>query len=148
MPPTKTAISKEIPRDWSRVRIEVHGKTQNLGPDVTPKLYIKMGNEQWVSDGFEGEESMAAYRGLRTALNRLYDEAKKYPDPKSGGRLQLPQVILELRADAETEYRVIQEVQQIATDSNDPWKQMLPAQRNPPKPFTHFHFTTHKPEGG
>ena len=146
VPPTKTSVSKEIPQGWSRIRIEVHGKTQNLGPEVKPKLFIKMGTEEWVSEGSEGDEAMNAYRGLRTALNRVFDEAKRYKDPKSS--LELPQVILELRADADTEYRVIQEIQQIATDGNDPWNNMLPVLRTPPKPFVHFHFTTHKPEGG
>jgi hypothetical protein len=64
--------------------------------------------------------------------------------------MKLPKVILEIRADSDTEYRVVQEIQQIATDTIDPSNDMKPNVKlalDPTlgKPFVHLNFTTRSP---
>ena len=57
----------------------------------------------------------------------------------------LPKVVLEIRADADTEYRVVQEIQQVVSDSINPFDGMKPkAISNPAqaKPFVFLNFTT------
>ena len=94
--------------------------------------------------GHDGDEAMNAYIGLRDALDRIWDQADKYTDPKTN-QVQLPKGHLELRADADTEYRVIQEIQQIASDSNDPNNKMKPKTGTSVPSFT---FPFHHPQAG
>ena len=127
VPPTKTAEEIDVPPDWVPVKIEVWGNTQDPGPGLESGLKIQLGLDEWTSVGHDGPNSMTAYIRLRESLDRIWDQADKYTDPKTN-QVQLPKVMLELRADADTEYRVIQEIQQIASDSNDPNDKMLPNQ--------------------
>lgn len=150
VPPTKTAAKLDVPKDWELVVINVFGNTQTL-QGGTPAVHIRVGKYNYHSDA-QGIDNYDAYVGLRQMLDRVYDAAEKYPDPKNTG-MMLPKVTLEIRADVDTQYRVVQEVQQIVADSVDP---------NPPppqekmtakkianvslaKPFVSINFTTRKP---
>ena len=154
VPPTKTAEKFEKMDDWRVLKVEVWGNTQDPTGDSRPGHAIKVGlNPTMYASGSTGEEAFKAYQGLRESLNDVYDRAEKYPDPK-GTPLQLPKVIIELRADADTEYRVVQEIQQVATDTVSPYadKNGNYMQPNTPpggpagaKPFVLFHYTTRKP---
>ena len=146
VPPTKTAERIAVPRGWEQIKIEVWGHTMDPGPNAEASLVVEMGLNRWESRGHDPEsaDAMNAYRNLRDALDQLYDGSERYEDPNGTG-FMLPKVILELRADADTEYRVIQEIQQIATDGNDPYNGMMPKKSDRPRPFVHFHFTTRKP---
>jgi biopolymer transport protein ExbD len=110
VPPTKTADKFRDPPDWTRIVITVRGTTR-LGEN--PAMEIGLAPQKWEA---RGDKNVEAYKKLREALNNVYDRADKLPkDPDLG--LELPKVIVELRADANAEYRVIQEVQQIITDT-------------------------------
>jgi hypothetical protein len=156
VPPTRTAEEKPdlSGGGWERIKIEVWGSTQeNAGSNIGgggEGHKIQLGGEEWESEGFEGQEAFNAYQGMRTMLDSIYVAADKYDDPNKTG-IELPKVVVELRADAFTEYRVIQEIQQVITDSISPFpddngQYMTPRKdfRNG-KPFVNLEFTTRKP---
>ena len=144
VPPTKTATKLDQAKGWELLVINVFGNTQVKGG--TAAMTIRIGNKEFKSQGLD---DYTAYIGMRTILDKAYDRADKDPDPKGTG-LQLPRVVLEIRADADTQYRVVQEVQQIVADSVDPSNQMLPKQHANmanARPFVNINFTTRQPAG-
>lgn len=146
VPPTKTA--EKIPSEpgWTRLIVNVFGSTQ-AGQDKggVPRNTISVGGmEKWEAKGID---DYSAYQKLRAALDQQYAAADKFDDPK-GTKIRLPKVWLEIRADADTEYRVVQEVMQLAADSVDPANGMLPKASAGPeslKPFVHINFTCRTP---
>ena len=120
-------------------------------------ILSKLAGSEFASQGYEGEAAFKAYQGLREKLDEIFVRAEKYPDPKTNGAMLLPKVVIELRADGDTEYRVIQEVIQVITDSVNPGlsKDVITGQDDvyasntkPPtemKPFVHFNYTTRTP---
>lgn len=140
VPPTRTAAKFET-KGWERIVVNVYGKTQDGKPPMNSIALPP--RAPWISQGID---DYSGYQKLRTELNKIYDKAEKYDDPKPTG-IKLPKVIVELRADAQTEYRVVQELQQILSDTIDPFNNMLP--RNVPptqlKCFVNMDFTTRKP---
>lgn len=150
VPPTKSA--EDIRNtEWDIVKVEVWGDTQDKGGEAGHKIKIGF-HPVFISRGSRGQEAFVAYQQLRKVLDDLYDRSPKIPDPAGTG-MQLPKVILELRADADTEYRVVQEILQVATDSVDPFPDaqgnfMMPKKHASPaaaRPFVHFHYTTRLP---
>lgn len=139
VPPTKTAVKfDETKSKWRREVINVFGSTQTGDP---PRNTIKMGTKSFSQSGIN---DYSGYVEMRRILDRIYDGADKYVDPKS--KMELPKVIIEIRADADTEYRVVQELQQILTDTIDVSK-MQPKQGIDPKQlksFVNLDFTTRK----
>ncbi len=137
VPPTKTAT--KLP-EGDRIIINVFGSTTIGGP---PANSIRVGTQTFEAKGIE---DFSAYAKLRQLLDRAYDRADKKPDVKNP-TLQIPEVVLEIRADADTEYRVVQEILQIVTDSVDPNDAMkpntVPAQEM--KPFIAINYTTRRP---
>ena len=119
VPPTETAEKWEKPDDWKSVRVEVLVTPPDRGENRTVGHNIKVLGAEFQGWGFEGEEAFRAYQGLRQKLDELYAISDKYPDSKNPA-INLPKVIIELRADGDTEYRVVQEVIQILTDSVNP----------------------------
>lgn len=141
VPPTVTAEKIEIPKEYQNFKIEVYGNTQRP-KEGESGMTIEFGlNPPWHSHGSDPKEdaAMFAYRRLREQLDTIYDQADYYQE---NGK-DFPLVKLELRADSDTEYRVIQEIQQIAADANDPFNEMKPKVMK--RPFVEFHFTTRKP---
>lgn len=137
VPPTTTATKLE-PKD--RIIINVFGTTKAGTP---PRNSIKVGNHIFSAKGID---DYSAYQQLRAVLDLAYDRADKEPDAKIPG-LMLPKVVVEVRADADTEYRVVQEVLQVITDSIDPSNKMLPktvpvAQM---RPFVQINYTSRRP---
>jgi biopolymer transport protein ExbD len=142
VPPTKTAQKLDDPKDWERIVLNVYGSTKTGNP---PRNTIRINNVNYTSSGVDSFES---YQKLRQVLDVAYDRAVKFPDPKNTG-FMLPKVVLEIRADADTEYRVVQEVQQVVSDSINPFDAMKPkAISNPAqaKPFVFLNFTSRKPD--
>jgi biopolymer transport protein ExbD len=142
VPPTKTAQKLEDPEKWERIVVNVFGSTKAGNP---PRNTIRINNVNYVSSGVDNFD---AYQKLRQVLDQAYDRAEKFPDPKNTG-FMLPKVVLEIRADADTEYRVVQEVQQVVSGSINPFDGMKPmAISNPAqaKPFVFINFTTRKPD--
>ncbi len=138
VPPTKTAV-KFTGSGWGREVINVFGSTQNGDP---ARNTIRIGNNDFKQSG---TNDYSGYVKLRAILDRIYDKAEKYPDPKVPG-LMLPKIIVEVRADSDTEYRVVQEVQQILTDTMD-LTNMQPKKNFDPKTlkcFVNLDFTTRK----
>lgn len=150
VPPTKTAEEWDKPDEWGHMKIEVWGSTQDhTGGGIEPGHTIKMGlHDEWHARGAQGEEAFYAYQKMREALDTLYDRSDKYTT-EANPSLSLPKVVIELRSDGDTEYRVVQEIQQVASDTISPFKQggefMKPNQERPLKPFVNFQFTTRKP---
>ncbi len=138
VPPTKTAEKLEDLPKWERVIVNVFGSTSSGKP---PRNTIRVNNINYVAEGLDNYQ---AYQSLRRVLDAAYDRAEKFPDPKNTG-FMLPKVVLEIRADADTEYRVVQEIQQVVSDSINPFDGMKPkAISNPAqaKPFVFLNFTT------
>ena len=119
VPPTKTAQKMKEPQGWTRIVINVFGTTSHGQP---PKNSIHLDKHSWDA---QGVDNFTAYAGLREALNQVYDHADKYDDPKKSG-CKLPKVVAEIRADCDTEYRVVQEIQQVLSDTIDPNDGMKP----------------------
>lgn len=144
VPPTKTAMTIPEKQGWTRVVINVFGRTQDGDPPTNSIQVVP--EKPWVSRGTDLEDALFGYKKLRELLNGVYDRAEKYDDPKGTG-IRLPQVVVEVRADAETEWRVVQEVQQVVSDSVNPFNKMLPNQVKPAdmKPFVNIDFTTRRP---
>ena len=139
VPPTKTAAKFDGGKEWQREVINIFGSTQNGDP---PRNALRMGAQTWYAKGLD---DYSAYQRLRQIMDTIYDRADKYDDPKGTG-IKLPKVIVELRADSETEYRVVQEVQQVLTDALD-LTTMKPKQnidKATMKAFVNIDFTTRK----
>lgn len=146
VPPTKTSRrSSDNPAGYERVIISIYGRTQDAGAKAAggqiPRNSIKIGDyPPFHTAGTE--KPFDGYIKFRDVLNEIWVKANKEPDSKNP-QLQIPKVILELRADSDTEYRVVQEVQQVATDTMDPNKSMTP--KMPQMPFIFIDFTTRPP---
>lgn len=141
VPPTKTAQKLAEIGGWERVVVNVYGSTQNGKP---PRNSIAMPPLlPWYSDKVD---DYTGYQHLRQELNKIHDKVEKYDDPKGTG-MRLPRAIVEIRADAETEYRVVQEIQQVLSDTIDPFNNMLPKNVKPSelKAFVNIDFTTRRP---
>jgi len=126
VPPTKTATKIDNPE---RIIINVFGNTKS--GDLKAR----------------GQDDYTAYQGLRQLLNKQYDLCEKIPDPKAPGLMIPKDMVVEIRADADTEYRVVQEVLQVVTDSVDPFNNMTPRNVAPAnmKPFININYTTRIP---
>ncbi len=152
VPPTKTALKTELPPGWSKVVINVAGTTQTSQfKGKPPRHTITIGkNATWTGDGYN---DFSSYQKLRQFLDRVYNAADKYDDPNKTG-IQLPMVAVEIRADSECEYRIVQEVQQVMSDTIDCFpdangKHMLPKKHASPadmKSFIDIRFTSRKPK--
>lgn len=144
VPPTKTAEKMDTPSGWRHIIVETWGKTQTAGGGK-PLNQIKLNtNTPWPA---RGTDDYTAYQHLREALDEIYIAADKRPDPL-GTPLRLPNVVLEIRADREAEYRLVQEIMQVASDSVDPFNDMKPKAHADPsqaKPFVNLIFSTFKP---
>ncbi len=143
VPPTKTATKLDSEPGWERVVVNVFGTTQLRAGQGKAMQKIKVGTHEWIASGVD---DYSAYAKLRDVLDKTYERAEKIPDSKGTGLL-LPKVVVEIRADADTEYRVVQEIQQIVADSIDPNNNMLPKAHTPQeaKPFVNINFTTRLP---
>lgn len=138
VPPTKTATKFKDDK-WTREVVNIFGSSKDGDP---PRNTIRIGNRDYRQTGVN---DFTGYVALRGVFDKIYDKAEKYTDPKSG--LSLPKVIVELRADADTEYRVVQEVQQVLTDTIDPSNKMQVKKIDPKamKAFVNIDFTTRRP---
>jgi len=141
VPPTKTAAKIDVENGWDLLVINVYGSTQTGAG--TPEAKIKIGTKEYKNSGID---DYTAYIAMRRVLDQTYLRAQTYADPKGTG-LMLPKVKVEIRADADTQYRVVQEVQQVLCDSIDPSNKMLPVQKamKDMKPFVNIDFTTRLP---
>jgi len=140
VPPTRTAAKFED-KGWERIVVNVFGSTKLGSP---PRNTIAVPPiAPWVTAGVD---DFTGYQKLRETLNKVHDKAEKYDDPKGTG-MKLPKVIIEIRADAETEYRVVQEIQQVVSDTIDPYNNMLARVAKPGelKSFVNIDFTTRRP---
>jgi biopolymer transport protein ExbD len=143
VPPTFTAETIEIPDEWGHIVIDVFGTTQKGVANQPPRNTIKVDKHIWYS---EGTDNFKGYIGLREVLDLSYARAAKYTDPKTG--MQLPKIIVEVRADGDAEYRLVQEIQQVLSDTIDPNTFTPRAITNPKeqlKPFVNLLFTTRRP---
>ena len=140
VPPTRTAAKFED-KGWERIVVNVFGSTQNGKPPRNTISVPPM--SPWITAGVD---DYTGYQKLRETLNKVHDKAEKYDDPKGTG-MKLPKVIIEIRADAETEYRVVQEIQQVVSDTIDPYNNMLARAAKPGelKSFVNIDFTTRRP---
>ncbi|MFW5828690.1 MAG: hypothetical protein ACOCXA_00370, partial [Planctomycetota bacterium] len=149
VPPTTTAEKIDIPDDWGHLVIDIFGapkddREKDKQEDLdAPKNTIKVGATYLP---YKGKEDFSAYIRLRQILDRKYAEANKRPDPDVTG-LMLPQVIVEIRSDMESDFRMVQEVQMVLSDAVKP--DGLLARGDVPlsqmRPFVNILFTTRAP---
>ena len=148
VPPTRTAEEMDVPPDWGHVVIEVYGTTTVTGGgDPHNTIQVAGTGIKWRTSKLD---DYTAYQNLRRFLDEVYVRAVKYQDPLNTG-MMLPQVELEVRADGDAEYRLVQEILQVASDSIDPHNEMKPKDHTKTggvgnaKPFVNIQFTTFKP---
>jgi hypothetical protein len=138
VPPTKTAVISHD--DWERAVINVRGYETG----GVPTTAITIGQHHFTS---VGRDDRGAYRRLRAVLDRMYERAPKYRDPAIAGLL-LPRVQLEVRADGDADYLIIQRIAQVIADSIDTDTLLPnPVARDQRRPFTHIGFTTRDVDG-
>ena len=162
VPPTKLARKIEPDKDgWKRVIINIKGSTRlGGGKNSEPRNTIilqnfpRMGDRHAWPSKAPDFANFTGYKNLRDMMNRVWDGADKFPDPnadpKAAIKMDLPKVIVELRADCDTEYRVVQEIMMVLTDSVaiDMEKGLQPRDPNKdpsalkPKAFVNIDFTT------
>lgn len=116
VPPGKTASRIHDPDRWSREIIQV-------GTDV------RIGAQRFALDGSD-------WAGLRALLDRIHDRAGKTVDGHSG--LLTPDVIVEVRADADAPSGTVQGLQQLLSDTIDPTTGLPKSSQ---KPFIHLAFS-------
>jgi biopolymer transport protein ExbD len=146
VPPTKTAQKIKLSQGWTSHVVNVFGNTQNA---KTPMNSIQWNAEaKWLSTGKDADSAYLGYQKLRQKLDAVYDAAPKEKDPKGTG-LMLPKVVIEIRADAATEYRVVQEIMQVVSDTISPFADkngaFMQAKPMPDKPFVNLTYTTRRP---
>lgn len=135
VPPTKTANALSgATTGWQREIIQVSGSTVGGDP---PRNTLRLGTRTMVSQGLN---DFAGYQQVRAILDQIYERAEKYPDPRGSGQM-LPKVVVEIRADANAEYRVVQELQQVLCDGLD-LATMKPRAHGGARPFVTLDFTT------
>ena len=131
VPPARTATEIPPPDRWRHEVINLGG-----GRADQP-VRIRVG-QAFDSAGLTHGEALTRLRDL---LDRLHAFSETYDDPASG--LRLPQVVVELRADADVRWRAIQEVEQVLADSIVP-ATGLPKD-GPRRPFVHLTFSARDP---
>jgi biopolymer transport protein ExbD len=146
VPPTKTAQKITLANQWTLHVVNVFGSTQ---AGRIPRNTIGWnGDTPWTSQGRDEADAFIGYQKLRQKLDAVYDAAPKFADPLNTG-LQLPKVVIEIRADGDTEYRVVQEIMQIMTDTISPFPDangaFMQAKTKPDRPFVNLIYTTRKP---
>lgn len=106
-------------------------------------LNITSGERPLVSLGADGAwldpVDPRTWTTLRTRLDRAWDRAGKR---EHDGRT-VADVVIEIRADAEASYRLVQQAQQVVGDSVDP-RDFLP-RLDPGKPFIHVDLAARSP---
>ncbi|MCK6488552.1 MAG: biopolymer transporter ExbD [Planctomycetes bacterium] len=138
VPPARTATAVDQGlAGWRREIINVSARPAG---DGTRGAVISIGaTEMPLQAG--GTE---AYQRLRAILDRIYDQAEKYDDPRAT-LVKLPRVIVEVRADGDADYRTVQEVQQVLTDSLDLATMRPRKDPHHGRPFVNLDFTVRRP---
>jgi biopolymer transport protein ExbD len=108
VPPARTAQQINLPDHWHHEVINVGGGRR----DDPVRLRI---GQVLDTAGLANDERLTR---LRSMLDRIHEMNATYIDPASG--LRLPQVVVELRVDAEVPWRAVQEVEQVLADSIEP----------------------------
>jgi len=108
VPPARTAQEIKTPDQWRHEVINVGG-----GRHDDP-VRIRIG-QVLDTAGLANGEGLGR---LRDILDRIHAMSATYRDPTSG--LALPQVVVELRVDADVPWRAVQEVEQVLADSIEP----------------------------
>jgi biopolymer transport protein ExbD len=119
VPPARTArlvCNEEFHREIVNVRRLREGTEIRVGTHV-----------------FAGGDALVALRAL---LDRVWDGAEK--DRGADGR-ERPRVVVELRADADTDYRAILDIERVLADAVDPATLMPRAAAS--RPFTTLDYT-------
>jgi len=146
VPPTQTAEDSDDEDEWQRVIVEADGHTMQAEGNRDPINEIRVNGGEWMRQ--KGLGDLSAYQKLREKLDRIYDHHPYEQEGDDPSGMTLKKIIVEIRADADAEYRIVQEIMQIASDTIDPWKEMKPIQQQPSeaKPLVNIEFTTRRPD--
>jgi len=146
VPPTQTAEDSDDEDEWQRVIVEADGHTMQAEGNRDPVNEIRVNGGEWMRQ--KGLGDLSAYQKLREKLDRIYDHHPYEQEGDDPSGMTLKKIIVEIRADADAEYRIVQEIMQIASDTIDPWKEMKPIQQQPSeaKPLVNIEFTTRRPD--
>jgi hypothetical protein len=134
VPPARTAQVIPPPAEWRHEVLNLGGGRADL------PVRIRLG-QAFDSGGLTHDDSLAR---LRAVLDHLHLVSETYRDEASG--LMLPQVVMELRADADVPWHAVQEVEQVLADSIDP-RSGLP-KSGERRPFVHLTFSVRDPADG
>jgi hypothetical protein len=133
VPPAKTAQVISPPQDWRHEVINLGGGRANEA------VRIRLGSVL-DSAGLPPTEGLTRLRAL---LDQLHAISPTYRDPASG--LLLPQVLIELRIDADVPWHAVQEIQQVLADSIVPATGLPKGIGERRQPFTSIAFSTRDP---
>ncbi|MBA3700381.1 MAG: biopolymer transporter ExbD [Planctomycetes bacterium] len=131
VPPARTATTITPPDRWRREVINLGGGRADL------PVRIRVG-QTFDSAGLTHTDGLTGLRGL---LDRLHAFSETYDDPASG--LRLPQVLVELRADADVPWGKVQEVEQVLADNIEPTTGL--PKDGARRPFVHLLFSVRDP---
>jgi biopolymer transport protein ExbD len=128
VPPARSAQKSEGVLGWQRVQVQLAARAGTLGICLGQRL-------------LDGDEA-AQWQALRAYLDRIHAQAERYPDPASPAGYA-PKVVVELRADRDLDYRLVQKCQQILADCIDPGSDK--PRDGARRAFTHLEFAALKP---
>jgi biopolymer transport protein ExbD len=134
VPPARTAQEIIPPDQWRHEVLNLGGGRQDL------PVRIRLG-ASFDSVGLNHTDGLTRLRAL---LDRLHAYSATYRDPASG--LEIPQVIMELRVDADVPWGAVQEVEQVLADSVDPLTGL--SKDGARRPFIHLTFSARDPADG
>lgn len=133
VPPAKTAQTIHPPQDWRHEII-------NLGGGRAHEAVRICLGQAFDSAGLPPYEGLTRLRAL---LDQLHAISPTYSDPASG--LLLPQVLIELRIDADVPWCSVQEIQQVLADSIVPATGLPKGMDERRRPFTSIAFSVRDP---
>ena len=136
VPPAKTAQPINPPQDWRHEIINLGGGRAN---DANEAVRIRLG-QAFDSAGLPPYEGLTRLRAL---LDQLLTMSPTYRDPTSG--MLLPQVLIELRIDADVPWLAVQEIQQVLADSIVPATGLPKDINERRRPFTRIAFSVRDP---
>lgn len=164
--PTKTATKIEIPEHYGHVVVEILGKsrtgdnpqdtsprsTLRVSPFISPLTKDKLPERTWLANS---NGILDSYVQLRKHLDEVYAKSNQEMVGVADRQMPVAQTLVELRADANAEYRIVQEIQQLLADTvdfevlkqnNDDQTTKLPTKKpENQKPFAKLIFTTLPP---
>jgi biopolymer transport protein ExbD len=134
VPPARTAQEITPPDQWRHEVLNLGGGRRDL------PVRIRLG-QTFDTAGLTQSDGLVR---LRELLDRLHAFSTTYRDPASG--MEIPQVVMELRVDADVPWGAVQQVEQVLADNVDPVTGL--GKGGARRPFIHLTFSARDPADG